>query len=127
MSYMYQSFQQVPTKTIKAIGIDIKNNFFMRVRHLPDKLLQEMAHEFDMAVNQIGDENGITVDGYRLNADQVSAIGQLLKLGKPIAAIKEFRYATGVGLREAKDFIDKFSKFKDPDEAFILFTNAFAG
>lgn len=127
MSYMFQTFQQVPTKTIKAIGIDIKNNFFMRLRHIDDRLLQEIAHEFDMAVNQVADENGITVDGYRLNDDQVSAIGQLLKLGKPIAAVNEFRYATGVGLREAKDFIDKFSKFKDPYEAFILFTNAFAG
>lgn len=125
-SYMFQSFQRVPRRVIEAIGKDIRANFMRRMVHLDHEDLIRMGHDFDMAISQIADEHCPSVDGYRLTDKVVSVIADLLRMGKPIAAIKEFRAATGEDLRKSKDFIDKFSRGKSPEEAFMMWTNTFA-
>lgn len=126
-SYIFQTYQRVPARVIKAIGQDIKRNMFLRLRHMNQDDLLQMGLDFDMAIDQVASEHAPSVDGYRLTDKQVGVIADLIKMGKSIGAIKEFRYATGEGLREAKHFIDKFTKGRNAEEAFILFTNAFSG
>ena len=125
-SYMFQSYQRVPSRVIKSIGEDIKRNFLLRQVHHSEEELMRMAHDFDMSVSQVSDEHCPSVDGYRLTDKQVDVIADLLRLGKPIGAIKEFRAATGEDLRTAKNFIDRFAKGKTAEEAFLLWTNTFA-
>lgn len=125
-SYMFQSYQRVPRRVIQAIGDNIKHNFMRRMVHLNHEDLIKMSHDFDMAISQISDEHCPSVDGYRLTDKQAVVIGDLLRMGKPIGAIKEFRAATGADLREAKNFIDNFSKGKTAEEAFLLWTSTFA-
>ena len=125
-SYMFQSYQRVPRRVIQAIGDDIKKNFLYRMVHHSEQELMRMSHDFDMAISQIADEHCASVDGYRLTDRQVDVIADLLRIGKPIGAIKEFRAATGEDLRKAKNFIDRFTKGKTSEEAFLLWTNTFA-
>ena len=126
-SYIFQTYQRVPERVIKAIGQDIKRNMFLRLRHMGQDALLQLGLDFDMAIDQVASEHSPCVDGYRLTDKQVGEIGDLIKMGKNIGAIKEFRFATGEGLREAKAFIDKFTQGRSSEEAFILFTNTFAG
>ncbi len=124
--YMFQTYQKVPARVIKAIGKDIKANLELRLRHLDQETQRAIAHDFDMAVDQVSDENSPSVDGYRLTDKQVAEVADCIRNGKPISGIKEFRYATGAGLSESKQFIDKFTKGHSWEEAFMMFTNAFA-
>ena len=126
-SYMFQTYQRVPRRVIKAIGEDIKANFMRRNCHLDHEDQIKLSVELDLAIAQIADEHSPSVDGYRLADKVVSVIADLIRNGKPIAAIKEFRAATGEGLRESKDFIDKFTKGRSWEEAFLMWTNTFAG
>ena len=126
-SYMFQTYQVVPQRVIKAIGQDIMKNVMLRMRHLEDKEAVQLVHEIEMAIDQVASEHSPSVDGYRLTDKQVGEIGELIKIGKPIGAIKEFRFATGAGLREAKTFIDKFTTGRSYEEAFMMFTNSFSG
>lgn len=126
-SYMFQTYQRVPQRVIKAIGQDIKKNIMLRMRHLEDGEALQLLHEIEMAIDQVSSEHAPSVDGYRLTENQVAVIGDLIRMGKPIGAIKEFRHATGEQLREAKNFIDKFTKGRSFEEAFIVFTNSFSG
>ena len=50
---------------------------------------------------------GIEFDPY---AGAPPAVVEALRRGKKIEAIKEFRAATGVGLREAKDFVEELQR-----------------
>jgi ribosomal protein L7/L12 len=125
-SYMFQTFQRVPKRMIQAIGEDIKKNFLLRMVHHSEQELMRMGHDFDMAISQVSDEHCPSVDGYRLTDKQAAVIGDLLRMGKSIGAIKEFRAATGEDLRTAKNFIDKFFKGRTWEEAFLLWTNTFS-
>lgn len=125
-SYMFQSYQRVPRRVIQAIGKDVKANFLRRMVHHSEQEILRMSHDFDMAISQIADEHCASVDGYRLTDKQADTIADCLRIGKPIAAIKEFRAATAVDLRTAKHFIDRFTKGKTAEESFLLWTNTFA-
>ena len=47
---------------------------------------------------------------YKLGNSDIAEYIELLKAGKKIHAIKEYRSKSGVGLKEAKDFIDALQK-----------------
>jgi len=125
MSFMYQSYQKVPGRVIKAIGEEIQRNFELRIRaSRSTEEINDLLTNFELAIAQVSTENAPSVDGYKLCDQVVAEIGELLRQNKRIPAIKEFRMATGAGLREAKYFIDKFAS---GEEGFIQFTNAFSG
>jgi ribosomal protein L7/L12 len=128
-SYMFQTLQSVPQRVINKIGQDILTNFEIRLKGHSIDITEkrDILMDLQMAVDQVASEHAPSVDGYRLTDKQVIVIGDLIRMGKPIGAIKEFRYATGEGLRESKNFIDKFTKGRSFEEAFIHFTNAFSG
>jgi len=125
-SYMFQTYQRVPRRVIQVIGEDLKSNFLRRMVHHSHEELIRMSHDFDMAISQLADEHSPSVDGYRLSDTIVGVIGDLLRMGKPIAAIKEFRAATSADLLTAKHFIDRFTKGKSAEESFLLWTNTFS-
>jgi len=125
MSFMYQSYQKVPGRVIKAIGEEIQRNFELRIRaSRSTEEINDLLTNFELAIAQVSTENAPSVDGYKLCDRAVAEIGELLRQNKRIPAIKEFRMTTGAGLREAKYFIDKFAS---GEEGFIQFTNAFSG
>ena len=126
-SYMFQTYQQVPERVIRAIGEDIKKNMALRLRYLEADKLMDVMVDFDLAIDQVASEKSPSVDGYRLTDLQVGNIAEQIRIGKPIDAIKEFRMATSAQLREARDFIYKFTQGRSSEEAFIMFTNAFSG
>lgn len=126
-SYIFQTYQQVPERVIKAIGEDIKRNMALRLRYMESDQLMEIMANFDLAIDQVASEKSPSVDGYRLTDRQVGDIAEYIRIGKPIDAIKEFRMATSAQLREARDFIYKFTQGRSSEEAFIYFTNAFSG
>ena len=55
---------------------------------------------------------GISFDPY---ADTPPAVLDALRRGKTIEAIKEYRAATGVGLKEAKDYVDELRRRASPN------------
>ena len=56
-------------------------------------------------------QQGIRFDPY---ADTPPAVLDALRRGKTIEAIKEYRAATGVGLKEAKDYVDELRRRASP-------------
>jgi hypothetical protein len=54
---------------------------------------------------------GIDFDPY---SDLPASVLDALRRGKKIEAIKEYRLATGAGLREAKDFIEELQRRAAP-------------
>ena len=48
--------------------------------------------------------------GELLTREELDKIGQVLEYGSKIQAIKIYREATGQGLKEAKEFVDGFSR-----------------
>ena len=126
MAYTFQAHQAVPQRVIKVIGEDIKAKFAYQLsqyKGMGDDWVEMLLKDFDNALQAIADENSKVVDGYRLKESSVKEIAEFLRIGKRIAAIKEFRYATGEGLKEAKHFIDKF---QTGDQGYIEFLNAFS-
>ena len=60
-----------------------------------------------------------TIPGYTLDSKTVALILSLLEKGQIIAAIKTFREATDVGLKEAKDAIDTLDAGKSPGSSSV--------
>jgi acyl carrier protein phosphodiesterase len=54
---------------------------------------------------------GIRFDPY---ADAPLAVVEALRLGRKIDAIKEYRMATGAGLKEAKDYVEEMQRRATP-------------
>lgn len=113
----YQTTVSVPKHIIEKIGAQI--------RHLvAGQMLQEMYQHQIWNQHNIADVSSIinsavtafanteqkSCDGWTLTAAQAKIIAFNLREERFIAAIKEFRSATGSGLREAKEFMDKFGR-----------------
>ena len=111
MSFIFSTSTAVPANTIKEIGLELQKRAMIRLLQmggLTDEDLDKITYAFSKELFKLVIENVATVDGLSLKKDDVSFIANLLKNGKRISAIKEFRSVTGIGLREAKDFIDEF-------------------
>ena len=79
-------------------------------RHLTGADL-EQAHEFVAQLQAAGAETvPPDLPGLPLSGPQVDQILQLLRQGQKIAAIKAYRRATGQGLKEAKEQIDRLGR-----------------
>jgi hypothetical protein len=125
VAYIFIAHQVVPQSVIKAIEKDIKNEFTKQLtqyKGMGDDWVEMLLKDFDIALQNVADKNFKSADGYRLKQSSALEIANFLKNGKKIEAIKEFRLATGEGLRESKHFIDKF---QTGDQGYIDFLNAF--
>ncbi len=108
---LFETRIAVPRNTVYQIGNSVV-----------DKLVQELMQNSEFAANDImlikhkAEQAALAVanatekscEGWTLTQDQANLIASLLRRERRIEAIKEFRAATGAGLREAKDLIDKF-------------------
>ncbi|MGG7177581.1 ribosomal protein L7/L12 [Clostridium paraputrificum] len=75
-------------------------------------LLQENLIKMNSTINKIASKLGIEEKGevYSLKAiiEDDSELLNMIKEGKKIKAIKKIRNITGIGLKEAKEFVDKY-------------------
>lgn len=68
-----------------------------------ERRLDRMAR-LDAKVDALLKASGVEFDPFR---DVPADVRDALERGETILAIKRFRQATGVGLKEAKDFVDE--------------------
>jgi ribosomal protein L7/L12 len=76
-----------------------------RLKALEDKLT--MLSRLDAKVDALLKHSGIRFDPYQ---DVPPAVAAALARGKKIEAIKEYRQARGVGLKEAKEFVEELQR-----------------
>jgi hypothetical protein len=116
MEYIYTTTVAVPEETIRTICTNLKRNTMHGMLgmdiHLDDEQLYLMEKKMDAVIDSMCDSSRITVDGWHLTDANVLEIASFLRDCQKIAAIKAFRSFTGAGLREAKEFIDKFCTFQ---------------
>ena len=74
-------------------------------RHV--RALSRLEAKLDAVLKQ----EGIRFDPY---SDAPQSVIDALRRGKKIEAIKEYRAATGAGLREAKDFVEELQRRATP-------------
>jgi hypothetical protein len=85
--------------TILGVGVAL---LFVRLLAIERRLSR--LSRIDAKVDALLRSAGVTFDEF----DDVPAdVREALERGKTILAIKRFRQATGVGLKESKDFIDE--------------------
>ena len=121
--YIYQAFVTIPSDIILKIGMDLEDKLGTQlVLHCDDLTEQQMdkiRYRFNCAVRELAQDSSKCVEGYTLSSEVVMTIGRYLKNHKKIDAIKEFRSATGTGLRDAKDFIDRYGTGHDAATKFM--------
>lgn len=115
----------VPSSVVRKIGEDIKNLVVgdlagMGIFNLDQLKVIELT--IDEKTRIMALNSAKSCEGWTLSAEQASDIAILLKDYRKIDAIKEFRAATGAGLKQAKYFIDKFGIGV---EGFVNFRQAF--
>jgi len=137
MEYVYTTTITVPEEAIRKIGNDLLNTVLCDIGrdvgvddiNLTDEQIERIGMKMTTALETLCKINRVSVDGYHLNSKQITDIYFELAHGRKIGAIKMFRSATDAGLREAKEFIDKFctgGRYADYDAA-VRFRTAFIG
>jgi ribosomal protein L7/L12 len=58
-------------------------------------------------------------DGWNLDDQTIFKISKCIQKGQKIAAIKEFRAVTGAGLKEGKEFIDRYPLTEEGADMFV--------
>ena len=108
---LFETRVAVPKNVVYQIGMQVV-----------DRLIEDLLKSSEFGVNDINlikhkAENAAlayantqekSCEGWSIEKDQAVMIADQLRRGLKIAAIKEFRAATGAGLRDAKLFLDKF-------------------
>jgi len=132
MDYVYTTTTVVPERVIREVCEDLINNSIHNIMGIDLELTNGQISLIKNHMTNVMDSmclaNRTSVDGWELDMKQVNAVAHSLHNHKKIEAIKTFRAATGAGLREAKDFIDKFcsgSRKETGITAAIQFRNAF--
>ena len=108
---LFETRVSVPENVVYQIGTNV-------VDYLINDLLQNsdfsvndinlIKHKAENAALAFAKSQSKSCDGWSLTKDQANMVAHELRRGLRIAAIKEFRAATGAGLRDAKEFLDKF-------------------
>jgi ribosomal protein L7/L12 len=102
-------------RAIKVPGYKVSNpitqanaSFKMRQSEDPrDRVIAEMQERMSTLENAIASfPNRVEAASNRINFEQLNHVYIAMRNGEKIEAIKHYRAATGIGLKEAKDFID---------------------
>lgn len=125
----FQTSVAVPSHIIDKIGVRIRElvvNEMLIAKHRYEIWKQEDIWDIETLINNAvktyANSEQKSCEGWTLNANTVEEIAEHLRQHRWIAAIKEFRSATGSGLAEAKYFLDKFGR---GSTAAIEFKNTF--
>lgn len=112
---LFQANVAVPAHIVEQIGSGIKQLLIKTLasRGLKDDRFDELTiHEISMTMNDVVDAYAArqekSCEGWTLTKDQAELVAFELRNDRKIMAIKQFRTATGAGLRDSKLFLDKF-------------------
>lgn len=110
---LFDTKVSVPKHILLHIGEEIRHMFMRSLE--ADPRFEMMRDDLQVINNKM--ENAITAfaisqekscEGWTLEKHQAERIANEIRNYRKIMAIKEFRAATGAGLKEAKYFLDKF-------------------
>ena len=73
------------------------------------RISEDQQRQLDKLYRLLGKEESFD-DRVDLPGETKQRIGELVREGKKIQAIKELRDATGLGLKEAKDYVDRLCR-----------------
>jgi hypothetical protein len=134
MAYVFNQTVKVPVDVINQMGQELINNTVHELLGEDLSLVDSQVHliksKMEAILHSICHDNGIMVEGYVLDRQAVDRIAKELHNFRKIEAIKQFRAVTGAGLRESKDFIDKFGTGQRADvgpSSAVKFKLAFQG
>ncbi|MCX5537581.1 ribosomal protein L7/L12 [Streptomyces sp. NBC_00006] len=85
---------------ILLVGVLIAIGTIERKVDRADRRTARVERKLDLVIEHLGIETGTLVPG-------LDGVRALVRDGKKIEAIKAYREATGVGLKEAKDEVDR--------------------
>ncbi|MFZ3562035.1 MULTISPECIES: ribosomal protein L7/L12 [unclassified Streptomyces] len=85
---------------ILLVGVLITAGTIERKVDRADRRTARVERKLDLVIEHLGIETGTLVPG-------LDGVRALVRDGKKIEAIKAYREATGVGLKEAKDEVDR--------------------
>ena len=124
---IFQTHIAVPDVVIHKLGIEIKERLIEELEkdeHFSylhkDMRTYDLGQKFNWILNKYVEENIPSYNGYTLDISVVKEISDLLKNRRKINAIKEFRRATGAGLKDAKYLIDEFGTGQAAAEQFMV-------
>ncbi|CAM3732786.1 ribosomal protein L7/L12 [Occultella aeris] len=72
--------------------------------------LAAIERHIDVLYNQAGLQAPYSLQGWGAGGGLSPRVAELLARGKKIEAIKVYREETGVGLKEAKDAVERFER-----------------
>lgn len=125
MALVFSTFVTVPSEIIENFGNRLKDEIISKSKSrggFTNKQLVIIQDIISHEVHVAAQHNVTTVDGHLINNKSRMIISKALASGQRVDAIREFRSATGEGLRDAKNFMDNFSS---GNEGAIEFMSAF--
>ena len=125
MALVFSTFVTVPSEIIENFGNRLKDEIISKLKSrggFTNKQLVIIQDIISHEVHVAAQHNVTTVDGHLINNKSRMIISKALASGQRVDAIREFRSATGEGLRDAKNFMDNFSS---GNEGAIEFMSAF--
>ena len=108
---LFETRVAVPKNTVYQIGCSVADQLIKSLIENSEFSANDInliKHRAEQAALAIANSTEKSCEGWTVDHDQANLIASLLRKERRIEAIKEFRAATGAGLREAKDLIDKF-------------------
>ncbi len=107
---LFQTYVSIPSHIIEKIGYEIRRRFIKSLEKdgVPEEEIYKLSGRLSIACAEVANNYSSTCEGWSIDQRQAIEIANMLAKGERIQAIKMFRSATNSGLREAKEFIDKF-------------------
>ena len=112
MPYNFTTATEVPPRIISNIGVDILDEAISMIKEKTDFDQNQrdiISACFQHAINKVMHDHGKNVEGFQLQRKEAEEISDLIRIGKKVGAIKEFRRCTGADLRSSKEFIERFN------------------
>ena len=118
MNYTFSTFATVPAEMIREIGMDILRAAMKRLEaeggEMTDVRLADIEYQFTNAILDVisksDEQTTVSVDGFHLPPARVLEIAEYLRIDRFVDAVRAFRDYTNCGLREAKEFIERFGR-----------------
>ncbi len=108
---LFQTSVRVPGGVVRRLGTELKYlllNDITQNNDFSSKELHNIRKSMEKVVDEFSNSQKKSCDGWELDQSVAYTIADHLRRGKRINAIRDFRSATGAGLKESKDFLDRF-------------------
>lgn len=124
----FETRVSVPKHIVEKIGLEIRERFMRGIyeeTHLSSRDIGQIDEILQSVILKYSSNQEKSCDGYSLTKDDAEIIANEMKQNRKLMAVKEFRRATGAGLREAKSFLEKFGVQGIGETAAIEFLSVF--